>query len=86
MKTNKRRRLHIHEHCPCDFSPKMSVILPLDRMNPPITRTVSSAHDPNVFATMTFLPRAPMNRNSPEAIWLTQMSRNSCLKNLQIEN
>ena len=58
-------------------------LLPLDKMNPPRTRTVSNANEPNVFATMIFLPNAPMNRNSAEAIWLTHMSKMNCLKNLQ---
>lgn len=51
-------------------------------MNPPSVKIVSNANDPNVFAIMTFLPSAPMNRNSPPAIWLMQTSNRYCLKNL----
>ena len=55
---------------------------PLDKTNPPKTRTASKAKDPNVFATIIFLPSAAINRNSPDAIWLINRSRRNCLKNL----
>jgi hypothetical protein len=58
--------------------------LPLDRINPPRTMTRSNPKDPNVFATVISLPKAAMNRNSAEAIWLTHTSRRYCLKNLPL--
>lgn len=57
-------------------------ILPRDKMKPPNTITASNANEPNVFATMIFLPSDPMNLNSAEAVWLRQTSRRYCLKNL----
>lgn len=59
--------------------------LPRDITNPPKTKIVSKAHDPNVFATMTFLPNAAIRRNNPEAIWLAHISRRICLKNLPLK-
>jgi hypothetical protein len=56
----------------------------LDRTNPPRTMTRSNAKDPNVFATVVSLPKAAMNRNSAEAIWLMHTSRRYCLKNLPL--
>ena len=47
-----------------------------------MTITASKANDPTVFATMMFLPTAPINRKSPDAIWLIQTSRKYCLMNL----
>lgn len=58
---------------------------PLDRINPPMTRTASKPKDPTVFATIRFLPSAPINRKSPDAIWLIQTSRKYCLRNLPYE-
>lgn len=55
---------------------------PRDKTNPPRTRTASKAKDPNVLATITFLPSAAINRNSPDAIWLIRRSKRNCLKNL----
>ena len=55
---------------------------PRDKINPPITRIVSKASEPQVFATIIFLPTAAINRNSPDAIWLRHRSKRNCLKNL----
>lgn len=59
-------------------------MLPLETINPPNTKTVTSAHEPNVFATIMFLPSAAMKRNNPEAIWLVQTSTRKYLKHLPI--
>jgi hypothetical protein len=40
----------------------------LERMKPPNARSVRTANDPNVLATIMFLPRAAVARNNPEAI------------------
>ena len=42
-----------------------------------------SAKDPNVFATIMFLPNAAMNRIKPDAIWLINNSSRYCLNILQ---
>lgn len=47
---------------------KQRVYVPLDKMNPLIAVMASSANDPNVFATIMFLPKAPISLKSPEAI------------------
>ena len=52
-------------------------------MTPPNAKSVSSAKDPKVFATIMFLPVAAINRNSADAIWLISKSRKYCLKNLK---
>ncbi len=54
----------------------------LDRMKPPNARNVRTAKDPNVLATIMFLPSAAIARNNPEAIWLINNSTRYCLKNL----
>jgi len=50
-----------------------------------MTKTASNANDPTVFATITFLPTAPINRKSADAIWLIQTSKKYCLMNLQVK-
>ena len=57
---------------------------PLVKTKPPMTRKASRAKEPNVFATIMFLPSAPMNRKSADAIWLIHRRRKYCLKNLQL--
>ena len=43
--------------------------LPRAKMNPPRTKIVSNPNDPNVLATMIFLPNDAMKRNRPYDIW-----------------
>ena len=57
----------------------------LDRMKPPNVRSVKSANDPNVLATIMFLPSAAIARNNPEAIWLINNSKKYCFNNLHKE-
>ena len=57
----------------------------LDRMKPPNVRSVKSANDPNVLATIMFLPSAAIERNNPEAIWLVTNSTRYCFNILQKE-
>jgi hypothetical protein len=66
-----------------NFSIQYNVMLPLESMKPPKAKSKSSANDPNVLATIMFLPIAAINRNNAEAIWLTRTSRRYCLNNLQ---
>jgi hypothetical protein len=52
-------------------------------MKPPKAKSVRSAKDPKVLATIMFLPAAAINRNSADAIWLISKSRKYCLKSLK---
>lgn len=51
-------------------------------IKPPKTIIASKANDPNVLATIIFLPNAAINLNIPDATWLRHKSRRNCLKNL----
>lgn len=44
-------------------------MLPLAKMNPPRTNIVSNPNEPNVLATIIFLPNDPMKRNKADDIW-----------------
>ena len=44
------------------------VFLPLARTKPPKAKSMTSANEPNVLATVKLLPTPAMNRNNPEAI------------------
>jgi hypothetical protein len=61
----------------------LKIMLPLERIKPPNAKSRSSANDPNVLATIIFLPSDAINRNNAEAIWFTSNSIRYCLKNLQ---
>lgn len=59
------------------------MVLPRDRIKPPNAKSMSNANEPTVFATIIFLPAAPINRNNAEATWFTSTSTKYCLNNLQ---
>ena len=44
--------------------------------------TKTRKKDPNALATITFLPKAAIIRNIPDAIWFMHRMIKSCLKNL----
>jgi hypothetical protein len=65
------------------FKKKSIITIPRDKIKPPNAKSVSSAKDPKVLATIMFLPAAAINRNSADAIWLISKSRKYCLKSLK---
>jgi len=54
-------------------------------MKPPNAKRMRSAKDPNVLATIMFLPSAAIARNKPEDIWFISRSTRYCFKNLHKE-
>jgi hypothetical protein len=67
----------------CKMQFQSLIIIPRDKMKPPNAKSVSSANDPKVLATIMFLPAAAINRNNADAIWLISKSSKYCLKSLE---
>lgn len=70
-------------------------MIPRDKRNPlidtiwtstkvlPTIMVQCTCNKPNVLATIMVLPTAAINRNNPEAIWLTPRSTKYCLNILE---